>query len=283
MAEFLTALGRHAFLQYAVAAGLLASIACGVVGAYVVTRRITYIAGSVSHCILAGIGAARYLQVVHDVQWATPILGAIVSALAAALLIGLVSIYARQREDTVIGAVWAAGMAIGVLFIARTPGYAEDLMGYLFGNILLLAPRDLLVILVLDAVVVGAGIVWYDQFLALCFDEEYARLRGLNVELYYLLLLCMTALTVVLLVSVVGIILVIALLTLPAAIAGHFVRNLWQMMVAAAILSAVFTVGGIAASYGPNLPSGATIIVIAGLAYLLVAASSGAVRRLRYR
>ncbi|HUW61218.1 MAG TPA: metal ABC transporter permease [Candidatus Bathyarchaeia archaeon] len=283
MAEFLTALGRHAFLQYAVAAGLLASIACGVVGSYVVTRRITYIAGSVSHCILAGVGAARYLQVVHDVQWATPILGAIVSALAAAMLIGLVSLYARQREDTVIGAVWAAGMAIGVLFIARTPGYAEDLMGYLFGNILLLTPRDLLVILALDAVVVGAGIVWYDQFLALCFDEEYARLRGLKVELYYLLLLCMTAITVVLLVSVVGIILVIALLTLPAAIAGHFVKNLWQMMVVAALLSAVFTVGGIAASYGPNLPSGATIIVIAGLAYLLVAAASGAVRRLHYR
>jgi len=283
MAEFMTALGRYAFLQYAVAAGLLASVACGVVGSYVVTRRITYIAGSVSHCILAGIGAARYLQVVHGVQWATPILGGIVSALMAALLIGLVSIYARQREDTVIGAVWAAGMAIGVLFIARTPGYAEDLMGYLFGNILLLAPRDLLVILVLDVLVVGAGIIWYDQFLALCFDEEYARLRGLKVEVYYLLLLCMTAITVVLLVSVVGIILVIALLTLPAAIAGHFVKNLWQMMLVAASLSAIFTVGGIAVSYGPNLPSGATIIVIAGLAYLLVAASSGAVRRLRYR
>ena len=283
MAEFLTALGRYAFLQYAVAAGLLASVACGVVGSYVVTRRITYIAGSVSHCILAGIGAARYLQVVHDVQWATPILGGIVSALAAALLIGLVSIYARQREDTVIGAVWAAGMAIGVLFIARTPGYAEDLMGYLFGNILLLAPRDLLVILVLDVLVVGAGIIWYDQFLALCFDEEYARLRGLKVEIYYLLLLCMTAITVVLLVSVVGIILVIALLTLPAAIASHFVKNLWQMMVVAAILSALFTVGGIAASYGPNLPSGATIIVIAGIAYLIVAASSGIARRLKYK
>ena len=283
MAEFLTALGQYAFLQYAVAAGLLASVACGVVGAYVVTRRITYIAGSVSHCILAGIGAARYLQVVHDVQWATPILGAIVSALTAAILIGLVSLYAHQREDTVIGAVWAAGMAIGVLFIARTPGYAEDLMGYLFGNILLLAPRDLLVIAILDAVVVGAGVIWYDQLLAMCFDEEYARLRGLKVEIYYLLLLCMTAITVVLLVSVVGIILVIALLTLPAAIAGHFVKNLWQMMVAAAVLSAAFTVGGIAASYGPDLPSGATIIVIAGLAYLLVAAASAAVRRLRYR
>jgi zinc transport system permease protein len=283
MAEFMTALGRYAFLQYAVAAGLLASVACGVVGSYVVTRRITYIAGSVSHCILAGIGAAKYLQTVHGIPWATPILGAVVSALTAALLIGLVSLYARQREDTVIGAVWAAGMAIGVLFIARTPGYAEDLMGYLFGNILLLAPRDLLVILVLDALVVGAGVIWYDQFLALCFDEEYARLRGLRVEIYYLLLLCMTAITVVLLVSVVGIILVIALLTLPAAIAGHFVRNLWQMMVVAAILSAVFTVGGIAASYGPNLPSGATIIVIAGLTYLLVAASSGIVQRLKYR
>jgi zinc transport system permease protein len=283
MAEFLNALGQYAFLQYAVAAGLLASVACGVVGSYVVTRRITYIAGSVSHCILAGIGAARYLQVVHDIQWVTPILGAIVAALAAALLIGLVSLYARQREDTVIGAVWAAGMAIGVLFIARTPGYAEDLMGYLFGNILLLGPRDLLVIAMLDVVVVGAGIVWYDQFLALCFDEEYARLRGLKVEIYYLLLLCMTAITVVLLVSVVGIILVIALLTLPAAIAGHFVKNLWQMMAVAALLSALFTVGGIAASYGPDLPSGATIIVIAGLAYLLVAAATGASRRLRHR
>jgi len=282
MAEFLTSLGRYAFLQHAVAAGLLASVACGVVGTYVVTRRITYIAGSIAHCVLAGIGAAKYLQVVYGLRWATPMLGAIVSAVAAALIIGLVSLYARQREDTVIGAVWAAGMAIGVMFIARTPGYAEDLMGYLFGNILLLTRQDLLVILVLDAVVVGAAVVWYDRFLAICFDEEYARLRGINVEAYYLLLLCLTAITVVLLVSVVGIILVIALLTLPAAIAGHVARNLWQMMLAATGFAALFTVGGIAVSYGPNLPTGATIIVIAGIAYLAVAGLSAIAGRLRY-
>lgn len=282
MADFLTALGRYAFLQHAVAAGLLASIASGVVGTYVVTRRITYIAGSVAHCVLAGIGAAKYLEVVYGFAWARPMLGAIVAALAAAFIIGLVSLYAHQREDTVIGAVWAAGMAIGVIFIARTPGYAEDLMGYLFGNILLLTRQDLLVILVLDAVVVGAAVVWYDQFLAICFDEEYARLRGINVERYYLLLLCLTAITVVLLVSVVGIILVIALLTLPAAIAGHLARNLWQMMLAATGFAALFTLGGIAASYGPNLPAGATIIVIAGIAYLAVAAITAIARRMKY-
>lgn len=283
MAEFLRALADHAFLQFAVAAGLLASVSCGVVGAFVVTRRITYIAGSVSHCVLAGIGAARYAQVVYGADWATPTLGAVVAALTAALIIGFVSIYARQREDTVIGAVWAAGMAVGVLFIARTPGYAEDLMAYLFGNILLLSGGDLVVILVLDAVVVGAAAIWYDQLVAICFDEEYARLRGLNVELYYLLLLCLTAVTVVLLVNVVGIVLVVALLTLPAAIAGYFSRNLWHMMLIGAVLSAVFTIGGIAASYGPNLPAGATIIVIAGLAYLAVAAATGLATRLKLR
>jgi len=215
--------------------------------------------------------------VVHGQAWASPMLGAVTAALTAAVLIGVISLRAREREDTLIGALWAVGMAVGILFIARTPGYDQDLMSYLFGNILLVRGSDLGLMLALDVVVVALCIVLFPQLQAVCFDEEFARLRGLNVELYYLLLLGLTALTVVLLVTVVGIVLVIALLTLPAAISGQLTSSLRGMMVGAAALSIAFTVTGLAVSYGPDLPAGATTIVLAGLAYLAVLA----LRRLR--
>jgi zinc transport system permease protein len=268
--EFLDAAANYAFVQYALLAGVLAGVACGIVGTYVVVRRITYLAGGISHCVLGGIGAALYFQRVHGWHWLTPLLGAIIAALAAAMIIGLVSLRAKQREDTVIGALWAVGMAVGVLFIARTPGYSQDLMSYLFGNILMVSPGDLWLMAALDALVVVLGLVFYNQFLAVCFDEEFARVRGMRVEFYYLLLLGLTALTVVLLVTVVGIILVIALLTLPVAVAGHFARRLWQMMALATVFSILFTTAGLAISYKPDLPAGATIIVLAGAVYLLV-------------
>jgi len=270
--EFLAALLRYDFLQHALLAGVLAGVACGVVGTYVVVRRISYIAGAIAHCVLGGLGVARYLQVVHGWQWFEPMYGALVAAVAAALLIGLVSLRAQEREDTVIGALWAVGMAVGVLFISRTPGYNEDLMSYLFGNILLVGPSDLWLMVGLDLGVVLLSLLLYSQLQAVCFDEEFARLRGLNVEFYYLLLLTLTALTVVLLVSVVGIILVIALLTLPAAIAGQFTRTMRRMMILATFLSVVLTTSGLALSYSPDLPAGATTIVLAGLAYLAVLA-----------
>ncbi len=268
MFEFLRDLANHAFLQYAVAAGILASVACGVVGVYVVTRRISYIAGGISHCVLGGIGAARYFQEVHGWQWFQPLYGATAAALAAAALIGLVSLRAKEREDTAISALWALGMATGIIFISQTPGYNADLVGYLFGNILMVSPGNLWLIAVLDVVVVAFGVLFYNQFLAVCFDEEFARLRGLRVEAYYLLLLGLIALTVVLLVSVVGVVLVIALLTLPAAVAGHFTRTLWRMMILACGLSVLCTTGGIFLSYGPDLPSGATTIALTGILYL---------------
>ncbi len=279
MLEFLHAVAHHSFLQHALLAGVLAAVACGVVGTYVVVRRITAIAGGIAHCVLAGLGAARYLQVVHGLTWFEPLYGAVAAALAAAMLIGLVSLRSREREDTVIGAVWAVGMAVGVLFISRTPGYNQDLMGYLFGNILLVRAADLWLLAALDAVVVLVVALLYPQLQAVCFDEEFARLRGLNVELYYLLLLGLTALTVVLLTTVVGIVLVIALLTLPVAIAGQLAPTLRGMMGVAALLAALFTTGGLAASYGPDLPAGATTIVLAGAAYLLVLAGRGLARQ----
>ncbi len=271
MIEFFHAVREQSFLQVALLTGVLASVACGVIGSYVVVRRITYLAGGIAHCVLGGLGAARYLAVVHHWDWLHPLMGAAAAALLAAIIIGLVSLRAKQREDTVIGALWAIGMALGVLFIARTPGYQVDLMSYLFGSILMVTSEDLWLLAALDVLVVGVGLVCYHQLLAVCFDEEFARLRGLKVELYYILLLCLTALTVVLLVSVVGIVMVIALLTLPVAVAGHFCKTLWQLMLAAALLSMGLTTAGLALSYGPDLPAGATTILVAGVVYLATA------------
>ncbi len=279
MADFIADVANYRFLQFALLAGLLVSIACGVVGTYVVVRRITYIAGSIAHCVLGGLGAAKYLQVTQGWTWLSPLYGATAAALLAAIIIGLVTLKAKQREDTVIGALWAIGMAVGVLFIARTPGYQEDVMSYLFGDILLVQRSDLWLIAGLDVVVVLLGLMFYHKFLAVCFDEEFARLRGVRVEFYYLLLLCLTALTVVLLVKVVGIVMVIALLTLPVAVAGYFSRTMWQMMLWAAVLSVIFTTAGLALSYKPNLPAGATIIALAGTVYLLVAGGNALLRR----
>ena len=266
------------FLRYALVVGLLASVSLGIVGSYVVTRRITYIAAAISHCVLGGIGAALYLNAAHGLAWCKPMYGAVVAALLSAIVIGLVSLYARQREDTVISAVWAVGMAIGLVFFAKTPGYVDP-MSYLFVNILLISAHDVWLVVAMDAVVVALGLGFYPKLLALCFDEEFAELRGVRVKLYYLLLLCLTALTVVLLVHVVGIVLVIAMLTLPAAVAGHFARKLWQMMAVAVLCCMVFVSTGVAVSYPMNLPSGPVIILVAGAAYLLVAV----VMRLRKR
>jgi zinc transport system permease protein len=275
--EFLRALRDYQFLQYALGAGLLVSVACGVVGTCVVVRRITYVAGAISHSVLGGMGAARYLETVHgwNVQ---PFHGALVSALVAALLIGVVSLRAKQREDTVIGAIWAIGMASGVLFISRTPGYNQDLMSYLFGNILMVSPRELWLIAVLDVVVVAVVLVFYRQILAVCFDEEFARVRGLSVEFYYLLLLCLTALTVVLLVTVVGLVMVIALLTLPVAVAGFFSSTLQRMMGLSVLICAAVTTAGLGLSFGPDLPPGATIVITAGVLYLAVTAVKSLIR-----
>jgi zinc transport system permease protein len=275
MHEFFQALADPGlpFLRYAVIAGLMAGVSFGVVGTYVVVRRISYLAGAIAHCVLGGIGVALWLQRAHGVAWCTPLLGALAAALAAAVVLGLVSLYAQQREDTLIGALWAVGMAVGILFIARTPGYV-DAMSYLFGNILLVSRQDLWIIGALDALVIVLVVTFYPHFFAVCFDGTFAQLRGVPVKIYYLLLLLMTALTVVLLVSVVGIVMVIALLTLPAAIAGHFTRRLWTMMVLAAGLSVTFTTAGLAVSYKMEMPSGPVIILLAAVTYLVVAVGS---------
>ncbi len=269
MSSFLRDLTRYDFLLHAVLAGLLASVACGVIGSYIVVRRLSYIAGGIAHCVLGGIGAALYLHHVWGMEWLTPFHGALAAAISSALVIGLINIHAGQREDTLISALWASGMAAGLLFLSMTPGYHGDLMNYLFGNILMVSRGDLWRILLLDLLIVGVTAVFYNHFLAVCFDEEFVRLRGLNSTLYYLLLLVMSAVCVVLLVDVVGIILAIALLTLPAATAACFTERLHTMMILAGVLCAFTVTGGIALSYTPDLPSGPMAIMLASLLYVL--------------
>ena len=256
------------FLHLALVLGVLASPALGVIGTLVVTRRISSIAGAGAHAALGGVGIALYLQRVLLWGWCTATVGAIAGAVAAALLVGVVSLTAREREDTVIAVVWALGMSLGLLFLDKTPGYV-DLQGFLFGNILLVTRNDLWMTLALDAVVVIPAILFYNPLLATCFDGTFAVLRGVKTSLFYLVLLALTALTVVLLINVVGIVLVIALLTLPAAAAGCFTRHLWSMMVCSGILSALFISAGLLLSTCFSLPSGPVIVLVAALVYVI--------------
>ncbi|WP_040732119.1 metal ABC transporter permease [Thiocapsa marina] len=276
MQEFFQALGQYTFLQTALLAGLFASLGCGVIGTFVVVKRIAFMAGGIAHSVLGGMGAALYFGV-------DPLLGALAAAVLSALLIGLVRLAWNAQEDTLIGALWAIGMAIGILFIAKTTGYTTDLMSFLFGNILLVPRRELWFMAGLDLVLLVTVMLFYRQLLAVTFDEEFARLRGVPVAFFYLLLLCLVAVTVVLLIQVVGLILVIALLTLPAAIAGHYVHSLGGMMLIATLLGGFFTSAGLALSYGPDLPAGATMILLAGSVYVVSAVLSRVLARRRVR
>jgi len=260
--SFLEVVSSQSFMQNAIAGGILASVACGAIGSYVVVKKIGYLAGGIAHAVLGGMGIAYYLG-------RSPIEGALVSAIVFAFILGWVSLRMQQQEDTIIGALWAGGMAVGILFISQTPGYNVDLMSFLFGNILMIASEDLYWIAGLDLIILVIVFLFYKQFISVSFDEEFARLRGIPVERFYLLFLSLVALTVVILIQIVGLILVIALLTLPAAIAGLYVRSLSLMMILAALFGMIFTTGGLAISYQPDLPPGPTIILLAGAFYLI--------------
>lgn len=274
MESFFQAVLHQPFLQHALLGGVLASIACGLVGTYVVVRRIGYMAGGIAHAVLGGMGIAYFLG-------KSPLSGAIVAALFTAIIIGWVSLHLHEQQDTIISALWAVGMAVGIIFITKSPGYNVDLMSFLFGNILMIPLQDLYFILGLDLVIVFTVLLFYKQLLAVSFDEEFARLRGVSVDFFTLLLLCLVALTVVILIQVVGLILVIALLTLPAAIAGQFARSLGHIMLLAILLGVIFTSGGLALSYGPDLPTGATTVLLAGLGYLIATLLRHVVGRIR--
>jgi len=262
MREFLPALLEYDFLQQAMLACVLASIGCGITGAYVVVKRIGFLSGGIAHTVLAGMGIAYFTGT-------DPMIGALLSALVAAVLIGLIKLRWQQDEEILIAAFWSVGMAIGVIFVSMSPGYNVDLMAYLFGNILLVSKQNLVQMLLLDCVLVAIVYVFYRQFLIMAFDEEFARIRGVRVELVYILMLCLIALSIVLMIQMVGLILVMALLMLPAASASRFTRSFPGMIIMAILFSMLATTSGLALSYGPDLPSGATMVLMAGLIYVV--------------
>ncbi len=270
------------FVRNALIAGLLSSLLFGVLGAVVTVRRIAGLAGAVSHAVLGGIGLALFLSASGAAPGLPPIVGALVFAIAAAAIIGFVSLRAKQREDTVINAVWAVGMSLGVLFIAKTPGYADP-MSYLFGNILLVSGGDLVLLACLDILVLFLAWRFYPQLEAASFDEEFAKARGVPTDAVFLIILGATAVAVVLLQTFVGLVMVIAMLTLPAGTAGYAARSLAGMMVGGALLSAAFSVGGLAASWSLDLPAGAVVVVLAGAVFLVAAAASALRGRRRPR
>lgn len=257
------------FIRFALFAGLLSSAAFGMVGSIVVVRRISYVAGAISHAALAGLGASLYFNEVHSVQWFTPILGATIVAVACAWIIALVTLFASEREDTIIGAIWAVGMAVGLIFINRTPGYV-DAMSYLFGNILLVGRTELWTIAILSLVTVTIVIVFFPQIQSFCFDELYARTRGVPTAFFTLLLYTLSAITVVLMVQTIGIVMVIAMLTLPAAAAGLMARRLRTMMAVGVLLCALANTAGLTVSYNLNIPTGPTTIILSGILYMTV-------------
>jgi zinc transport system permease protein len=252
---------QYQFMQNALMAGLLAAVACGIIGVYVVVKRIVFISGGIAHASFGGIGLG-YLAGI------SPVLGAMLFTPASALGMGLVIKRTKLPEDTAIGILWAMGMALGVIFIGLAPGYAPDLFSYLFGNILTVPSSDLILMLALDAVIVSIVIALYKEFLALSFDEEFGTVVGVPVEALYLLLLCLIALTVVVLIRVVGIILVIALLTIPAALARQFTHDMKKMMLLAVLFGALFSFFGLWLSYEFDVASGATIILLSGTVLL---------------
>ena len=251
---------QYNFIQNALIAAVLASVACGIIGVYVVVKKIVFISGGIAHASFGGVGLGYFLGI-------NPMLGVLPFSLASALVMGTVSKKSKIPEDSAIGILWSLGMALGIIFVYLTPGYAPDLMSYLFGSILTVPQDDLYIMLVLDTVIVGTVYLFYKEFLALCFDEEFTTVQGLPTEKLYLLLLCIIALTIVVLIKVVGIILVIALLTIPASLSRKFTHNLKHMMIISIAFGIVISIAGIILSYALDVPSGATIILVLSLVY----------------
>ena len=243
------------FIQHALLAGLLVSFAAGVIGSLIVVNRMVFLAGGMAHASYGGIGMAVY--------FGFPIfLGASLFTVAAAILIAFLTMHKRHRMDTFIGLIWAVGMAIGVIFIDLTPGYNVDMMSYLFGSILAVSTQDIYFMAALLAIILFVVTFWYRDILAVSYDSEYAKLRGVNVRFFYTLILILSALTVVVAIKVVGLILVIAMLTIPVYIAEKLSNSLFSMMVISGLIATLFTLVGLWFSYTYNLTSGASIILV---------------------
>ncbi len=258
------------FFRRVLLAGLLASIACGVIGTYVVAKRLASLSGGLSHAAFGGVGFG-YLVGFH------PMLGAAGFGLLAGLLVGIAHRRLPSGFDTLVSMVWAVGMALGIVFVAFAPGYAPDLTSYLFGSLLFVPWGYVELVAVLDVVIVAVVALLWKELQAVSFDEEFAEVAGVPVEAVLLTLLALTSLAIVTLIRVVGVILAIALLTVPAAVGRQWTSGLRAMMAVATAVSALCTTAGLFLSwglsdaFGLSAPPGPLIVLLAALVYGLSA------------
>ena len=251
------------FMRNALMAGLLAAVICGIMGTLVVVNRIVFLSGGIAHAAYGGIGLSFFFG------WPY-MAGTIGFSLFAAMLMAAITLQAKHRADTIIGVIWALGMAFGIILLDLTPGYHVDLMSYLFGSILTVPDSDLWTMLVMAAVIAMFVVGYYNDLLALSYDEEFAQVRGVPVKGLYFTMIGMLAVTIVMVIQVVGLILIIALLTIPPFIAEKYAKSLFQMMAGSSLLGALFTMTGLWLAYRFDLTSGASIILVSGVAFLFV-------------
>ncbi len=268
METFWLAIQTHPLLQTVLFASFLASFVSGVVGSYVVVKRIVFVAGSMAHAVLSGIGISLWLERAQGVTWVSPLYGALVAAMLSALFLGWMHLRFREREDSAISAIWSIGMAVGVVFISQTPGFNVELTNFLVGNVLWISQSDLLLLAFLNCIVIGLVVLLHKRFLAICFDEEQARLQGIAVDGLYQLLLLLIAVSIVLLIQVVGVLLVMTMLTIPPAVASLGCSRLSSMMFVASWMNIGLCLLGYAIAYDLDWPPGATIALVAGTVYV---------------
>jgi zinc transport system permease protein len=262
MSNQLSGILSYDFILHASEAALLASITCGIIGSYIVARRMVFISGGITHASFGGIGLGYFMGM-------NPIFGAVIFSILSAVGIRLVSRKSEIREDSAIGILWSLGMAIGIIFIFLTPGYAPNLMTFLFGSILTVSTTDLMLMTVLAVITVFIFSFFYRTILFISFDEEYARSHHAPVETVNYILLILIALAIVLHIRVTGIILVISFLTIPQTTANLFANDLRKIIVLSILISFLGSISGLLVSYYFNVPSGATIIFVFVIIFII--------------
>jgi len=253
---------QYDFMQHALMAGLLASLICGIMGTLAIVNRLVFLSGGIAHAAYGGIGLSIFMG------WSF-LFGTIVFSIAMAILMAFIALRNKERSDAIIGVIWASGMAVGIVLVDLTPGYQVDLMSYLFGSILTVPKTELIAMGGMACFICIFVSLFYDNIVAVSYDEEFSRVRGVYVKSLYFSMIIMLAVTIVLVIQVVGLILVIALLTIPAYIMEQYAKSLFQMMIGAIILGSLFSIVGLFLAFKFNISAGASIILIASLVFFI--------------
>lgn len=254
---------NYTFMQNALIAALLASIVTGIIGTIAIEKKLISMSGGIAHASFGGIGFGYLLGF-------EPIWGGLFFAVGSSILISRISKNSKMKADTMTGILWSFGMALGILFISLTPGYMPDMTSYLFGDILSVSTGSLMYMAIFTAVIVFVFIMLFNHLIMYLFDEEYAKARGINTKLLEWTVYIMIPIGIMVLIKIVGIILTIALMTIPVSIAKILFKTIKSVIGASIVISALFSLIGLTISYYVNIPSGVCIILLSTVVYLVL-------------